>query len=50
MAFDNRGARWMQDVEGLENPYFGSAMFTCGILKELIDAKPAAANGGADHD
>jgi len=50
MAFDNRGARWIQDKEGVENPYFGSAMFTCGVMKESIEARSHAGQGGADHD
>ncbi|MEK7731384.1 MAG: DUF3347 domain-containing protein, partial [Planctomycetota bacterium] len=50
MAFDNRGARWLQDTEGVENPYFGSAMFTCGVMKESIEARSHAGQGGADHD
>lgn len=50
MAFDNRGARWLQDKAGVENPYFGSAMFTCGVIKETIEARSHAGQGGADHD
>ena len=30
MAFDNRGADWLQDKAGVENPYFGDMMFGCG--------------------
>jgi len=30
MAFNNKGADWLQNKEGTENPYFGSAMFKCG--------------------
>ncbi|NQU44607.1 efflux RND transporter periplasmic adaptor subunit, partial [bacterium] len=30
MAFDFRGADWLQSKEGVENPYFGEAMFRCG--------------------
>ncbi|MBN1350042.1 efflux RND transporter periplasmic adaptor subunit [candidate division KSB1 bacterium] len=30
MAFDYRGADWLQNKPGTENPYFGSAMFNCG--------------------
>lgn len=30
MAFNNRGADWLQKGEEVENPYFGSAMFRCG--------------------
>jgi len=30
MAFNNQGADWLQDHEGVENPYFGAGMFRCG--------------------
>lgn len=30
MAFDGRGADWLQNKQGTENPYYGSAMFSCG--------------------
>ncbi len=30
MAFNNRGAWWLQDVEEVRNPYFGAAMLKCG--------------------
>ena len=30
MAFDGRGADWLQNRAGTENPYFGSQMFKCG--------------------
>lgn len=36
MAFDNKGASWLQDEEGLLNPYFGSKMLKCGTLKQEI--------------
>ena len=36
MAFDDRGADWLQPGRDLENPYFGSVMFRCGELKETI--------------
>lgn len=36
MAFNNQGADWLQSKEGTENPYFGSAMFSCGFQKEEI--------------
>jgi len=38
MAFDNRGADWLQNKEGTENPYFGSAMFSCGNLTADLTA------------
>lgn len=36
MAFDNKGAYWLQSKEGVENPYFGEAMFHCGNLEETL--------------
>jgi Cu(I)/Ag(I) efflux system membrane fusion protein len=38
MAFDWRGANWLQNREGVENPYFGSSMFLCGEMKEDLSA------------
>ncbi|MBN1866885.1 efflux RND transporter periplasmic adaptor subunit [Candidatus Sumerlaeota bacterium] len=32
MAFDNRGADWLQDSEEVRNPYFGAAMLECGEI------------------
>jgi hypothetical protein len=48
MAFDNRGAQWIQEAETIENPYFGAAMRTCGSIEEVVEpgsflpADPAA--------
>ncbi|HEY5626497.1 MAG TPA: hypothetical protein VIR79_00985, partial [Nitrospira sp.] len=43
MAFDGRGADWLQMTERTENPFFGSAMFRCGALEDSITpATPAA--------
>ena len=36
MAFNNKGAFWLQDNDRKQNPYFGPAMPTCGELKETI--------------
>ncbi len=36
MAFDDKGADWLQNREGTANPYFGSAMYGCGTLEERI--------------
>jgi Cu(I)/Ag(I) efflux system membrane fusion protein len=36
MAADNRGADWLQSNEELRNPYFGSAMLTCGEIVERL--------------
>jgi membrane fusion protein, copper/silver efflux system len=36
MAFDNRGADWLQDSDQTHNPYFGATMPTCGSVVEVI--------------
>ncbi|HIL70665.1 MAG TPA: DUF3347 domain-containing protein [Verrucomicrobia bacterium] len=36
MAFGGQGGDWIQSREGTENPYYGSAMFSCGSLKETL--------------
>ncbi len=33
MAFDNRGAEWLQRTEAVANPYFGAAMPRCGEVR-----------------
>ena len=33
MAFDNRGARWLQVSAAIRNPYFGASMLTCGSIE-----------------
>ena len=38
MAFDNRGATWLQAHDKVENPYFGAAMFRCGEVSETIQS------------
>ena len=30
MAFDGRGAHWLQNKAGVQNPYFGESMPACG--------------------
>ncbi len=39
MAFDNKGADWLQNKEGTENPYFGSMMFNCGNQVANLSSK-----------
>ncbi len=34
MAFDNRGASWLQEGEEIRNPYFGSEMLSCGWVEQ----------------
>jgi Cu(I)/Ag(I) efflux system membrane fusion protein len=36
MAFDNRGAAWIQTGDAIRNPYFGSMMLECGEIKEVL--------------
>ncbi len=36
MAFDNRGASWIQNKEEISNPYFGKMMLRCGEIKEVL--------------
>tara|TARA_R110002050_G_scaffold222322_2_gene358185 strand:+ start:134 stop:616 length:483 start_codon:yes stop_codon:yes gene_type:complete len=35
MAFGGRGGDWLQKDEHIANPYYGSAMLTCGTTKPL---------------
>ncbi|MFA6292913.1 MAG: efflux RND transporter periplasmic adaptor subunit [Victivallales bacterium] len=39
MAFNDKGAYWLQDNKQIQNPYFGSVMPKCGELKETISAE-----------
>ncbi len=50
MAFDNRGAEWLQRGVTINNPYFGSTMLRCGDITERIAPAPAAEHEGHDHD
>lgn len=47
MAFDNRGARWLQDSEDVLNPYFGAEMLQCGAVENRIAT--TAESPGEDH-
>jgi membrane fusion protein, copper/silver efflux system len=38
MAFDNRGANWLQQSQGTVNPYFGGGMLKCGSQTEAFSA------------
>jgi len=39
MAFDGEGGDWLQDHEGVENPYYGSMMYRCGSEVEVFTGK-----------
>lgn len=40
MAFDNRGADWLQRTETIANPYFGGSMLRCGEVRERFAPLP----------
>lgn len=50
MAFDWKGADWLQNRAGTENPYFGSMMFTCGSEQEVLHAGHEEPAGEESHD
>lgn len=39
MAFDNKGAFWLNESSEVKNPYFGDEMLDCGEVKEELAAK-----------
>ena len=39
MAFNKKGADWIQNDKTVKNPYFGKSMFSCGKVTETIGAK-----------
>jgi len=39
MAFNNKGADWLQTDRDARNPYFGASMLKCGEVAETIGAK-----------
>ena len=43
MAFNNRGATWLQADPDVRNPYFGASMLRCGGVIETL-APPAASD------
>ena len=40
MAFDNRGAYWIQPGEVIDNAYFGDQMRQCGEIKATVGQNP----------
>ena len=37
MAFDYKGARWIQAEGDIRNPYYGASMLHCGAFEELAE-------------
>ena len=50
MAFDNKGAEWLQRGTKINNPYFGDAMLRCGEIRTAFPPRSAAADGEHDHE
>jgi hypothetical protein len=51
MANDNKGAYWLQNKKGTENPYFGSSMFNCGSQVEIVSpGRVEAQPEGTTHE
>lgn len=48
MAFDNKGANWLQREDSVRNPYFGSAMLACGF--QVRDESADRAGTSHRHD
>ncbi len=40
MAFDNKGAHWVQREKTVLNPYFGKSMLRCGTVRDSFEAAP----------
>ena len=36
MAFNNTGGYWFSDHKEIRNPYFGTKMLKCGVIKETL--------------
>ncbi|MEM6377897.1 MAG: efflux RND transporter periplasmic adaptor subunit, partial [Bacteroidota bacterium] len=37
MAFDDKGADWISNVQEIRNPYFGDVMLKCGFVEETLN-------------
>jgi Cu(I)/Ag(I) efflux system membrane fusion protein len=52
MAFEGRGATWLQANDQVKNPYYGASMLTCAdrVRKLEITAKTGANKGGHQNE
>ncbi len=50
MAFEGRGAHWLQSIKEVENPYYGAAMFRCGEMTGTVIAGAEMKAGERQHD
>ena len=46
MAFNKKGASWLQSNDTVRNPYYGSAMLSCAQQKQLIAGKKPVPSPG----
>jgi Cu(I)/Ag(I) efflux system membrane fusion protein len=49
MAFDNKGADWLQRGMQINNPYFGDQMLRCGEIRESFTPL-GAPSVGSEHE
>ena len=50
MAFDGKGAFWVQRTNDVRNPYFGKSMLTCGDVVEQSGTAHPTTEGVDQHD
>ena len=50
MAFENKGADWLQNREGSENTYFGGKMFKCGNQEKDLTYGHGDRDGGQRYE
>jgi Cu(I)/Ag(I) efflux system membrane fusion protein len=50
MAFDFKGADWLQRGEVIDNPYFGASMLRCGEIRGTFQPLGGDAVRGEGHD
>lgn len=48
MAFDGRGANWLQTTRDVSNPYFGEVMLRCGSVTGVIRTGDGSTDGPAE--
>jgi Cu(I)/Ag(I) efflux system membrane fusion protein len=41
MAFNNKGAAWLQQDKNIRNPYFGAQMLNCGEVRRQLKGEPS---------
>ncbi|HMA61644.1 MAG TPA: efflux RND transporter periplasmic adaptor subunit [bacterium] len=50
MAFDNKGASWIQTDSSVKNPYFGSSMLKCGEVQETYQPYNSEKKEAHNHE